>query len=61
LWKVKDNSTAVLMGEFYRELKTGKVSKAEALRRAQIKLLKEYSNYAAPLDWAPFILVGNWL
>ncbi len=61
LWKVKDDSTAVLMGEFYRELKTAKVSKAEALRRAQIKLLKEYSNYAAPLDWAPFILVGNWL
>jgi CHAT domain-containing protein/tetratricopeptide (TPR) repeat protein len=61
LWKVKDNSTAVLMGEFYRELKTGKVSKAEALRRAQVKLLKEYSNYAAPSDWAPFILVGNWL
>jgi CHAT domain-containing protein len=61
LWKVKDDSTAVLMGEFYRELKTGKVSKAEALRRAQLKLLKEYSNYAAPLDWAPFILVGNWL
>jgi CHAT domain-containing protein len=61
LWKVKDDSTAVLMGEFYRELKTAKVSKAEALRRAQVKLLKEYSNYAAPLDWAPFILVGNWL
>ncbi len=61
LWKVKDDSTAVLMGEFYRELKTGNVSKAEALRRAQLKLLKEYSNYAAPSDWAPFILVGNWL
>ena len=61
LWKVKDSSSAVLMGEFYRELKTGKVSKAEALRRAQIKLLKEYSNFSAPLYWAPFILVGNWL
>ncbi len=61
LWKVKDNSTAVLMGEFYRELKKGDISKAEALRRAQIKLIKEYSNYSAPLYWAPFILVGNWL
>jgi CHAT domain-containing protein/predicted negative regulator of RcsB-dependent stress response len=61
LWKVKDNSTAVLMGEFYRELKTGDISKAEALRRAQMKLMKEYSNYSAPLYWAPFILVGNWL
>jgi CHAT domain-containing protein len=61
LWKVKDSSTAVLMGEFYRELKTGNISKAEALRRAQMKLMKEYSNYSAPLYWAPFILVGNWL
>jgi CHAT domain-containing protein len=61
LWKVKDASTAVLMGEFYRELKTGNISKAEALRRAQMKLMKEYSNYSAPLYWAPFILVGNWL
>jgi CHAT domain-containing protein len=61
LWKVKDSSTAVLMGEFYRELKTGKVSKAEALRLAQVKLMKEYSNFSAPLYWAPFILVGNWL
>ncbi|WP_310484563.1 CHAT domain-containing protein [Chamaesiphon sp. VAR_48_metabat_403] len=61
LWKVKDSSTAVLMGEFYRELKTGKVSKAEALRLAQLKLMKEYSNFSAPLYWAPFILVGNWL
>ncbi len=61
LWKVKDSSTAVLMGEFYRELKTGNISKAEALRRAQMKLMKEYSNFSAPLYWAPFILVGNWL
>lgn len=61
LWKVKDTSTAVLMGEFYRELKTGNISKAEALRRAQLKVMKEYSNFSAPLYWAPFILVGNWL
>ncbi|MFM2304292.1 MAG: hypothetical protein RLZZ135_1702, partial [Cyanobacteriota bacterium] len=61
LWKVKDASTAVLMGEFYRELKTGNISKAEALRRAQMKVMKDYSNFSAPLYWAPFILVGNWL
>ncbi|KAM3092507.1 CHAT domain-containing protein [Phormidesmis sp. 146-35] len=61
LWKVQDSSTAVLIGEFYRELKTGQVSKAEALRRAQLKLLKQYPNFAQPLYWAPFILVGNWL
>jgi CHAT domain-containing protein len=61
LWKVKDNSTAVLMGEFYQNLNKGNISKAEALRLAQMKLMKEYSNYSAPLYWAPFILVGNWL
>jgi CHAT domain-containing protein/predicted negative regulator of RcsB-dependent stress response len=61
LWKVKDNSTAVLMGEFYQNLNKGNISKAEALRLAQMKLMKEYSNFSAPLYWAPFILVGNWL
>jgi CHAT domain-containing protein len=57
LWKVTDDSTAILMGEFYRELKTNQISKAEALRRAQIKLMADH----APSDWAAFILVGNWL
>ena len=60
LWSVEDRSTARLMSEFYRELIQTEVSKAEALRQAQLTLLKK-SNYQHPFYWAPFILVGNWL
>ncbi|MDJ0618176.1 MAG: CHAT domain-containing protein [Calothrix sp. MO_192.B10] len=61
LWHISDRSTAILMGEFYRELAKMKVTKAEALRRAQVKLLKQYPNYERPGFWAPYVLVGNWL
>lgn len=61
LWHISDRSTAILMGEFYHELANTKVTKAEALRRAQIKLLKKYPNYEHPAFWAPYVLVGNWL
>ncbi|MFB2893402.1 CHAT domain-containing protein [Aerosakkonemataceae cyanobacterium BLCC-F50] len=59
LWSVKDESTAQLMTEFYQLLSQGN-SKAEALRTAQLKLLKQ-SQYNHPFYWAPFIIVGNWL
>ena len=61
LWHISDKSTAILMGEFYRELANTKVTKAEALRRAQVMLLKKYPNYERPQFWAPYVLVGNWL
>ena len=61
LWHISDRSTAILMGEFYRELTKNQVTKAEALRRAQITLLKKYPNYTRPGFWAPYVLVGNWL
>ncbi|HAA28963.1 MAG TPA: hypothetical protein DCE56_16305 [Cyanobacteria bacterium UBA8553] len=59
LWSVKDQSTAELMSNFYQELSKG-VRKAEALRTAQLNLLKQ-SKYQHPFYWAPFVLVGNWL
>ncbi|MBM0744407.1 CHAT domain-containing protein [Phormidium sp. CLA17] len=60
LWSVSDRSTASLMIEFYRELGKPGVTKAEALRRAQINLLHQ-DDYTSPYYWAPFILLGNWL
>lgn len=60
LWSVRDESTAFLMVEFYRQLLQTKVSKAEALRQAQLALLKT-TQYNHPFYWAPFVLVGNWL
>jgi CHAT domain-containing protein len=60
LWSVRDRSTAALMAEFYQKLTQTEVSKAEALRQAQLALLKN-SQYQHPYYWAPFVLVGNWL
>jgi CHAT domain-containing protein len=62
LWSVKDESTALLMTEFYQKLvqPTAKITKAEALRQAQTDLLNS-PEYKHPFYWAPFILVGNWL
>ncbi len=60
LWSVNDESTAVLMSQFYRELANTTVSKAEALRQAQLSMLK-IPKYQHPRYWAPFVLLGNWL
>ncbi|MDF5722111.1 MAG: CHAT domain-containing protein [Rhizonema sp. PD37] len=59
LWQIGDNSTAKFVEEFYHQLTAGK-STAEALREAQLKLLK-MNEYNRPLYWAPYVLVGNWL
>lgn len=61
LWNIGDRSTAILIGEFYKELASAQVTKAEALRRAQVTLLKRYPNYSRPSSWAAYVLVGNWL
>ena len=61
LWRIDDKATAIFIGEFYRELAKAGVTKAEALRRAQMAFLKKYPNYSRPSYWAPYVLVGNWL
>ncbi|MEH2244042.1 CHAT domain-containing protein [Nostoc sp.] len=60
LWNLDDESTAVLMSQFYQELANKKLTKAEALRRAQLALLKN-PKYIHPRYWAPYVLLGNWL
>ncbi|AFY58575.1 hypothetical protein Riv7116_6226 [Rivularia sp. PCC 7116] len=58
LWAVEDESTALLMNQFYQELQQNKLNKAKALQQAQIKILR---NNELPLIWAPYVLIGNWL
>lgn len=68
LWPVADESTRLLVQEFYRlhTVQPG-VSKAEALQRAQLALLGKVPNsggqraseFSHPFYWAPFILIGN--
>lgn len=60
LWSVNDDSTANLMKEFYQQLNNPKLSKAEALRQAQLKIMVN-PLYQHPYFWAAFVLVGNWL
>ena len=75
LWQVNDASTGELMADFYKRWVggSGKVMKVEALRQAQLDLLKGKiapqpdqadpnapTNFAHPYYWAPFILMGNW-
>jgi CHAT domain-containing protein len=56
LWEVEDQSTALLMEEFYRQLAKG-VEKVEALKMAKEYLRKK--GYENPYFWAAFILVGD--
>jgi CHAT domain-containing protein len=59
LWLVDDSGTAQLMPKFYHYLKESKLSKAQALQRAQRELLT--TDYSHPYYWAAFLLIGNWL
>jgi CHAT domain-containing protein len=60
LWLVEDEAAAMLMDSFYRQLQTPGVSRARALQKAQVALLK-HPQYGDPFFWAPFLLINNWL
>jgi len=61
LWFVNDQSTSALITEFYNQLRQlPPVSKAQALRAAQIKLLSD-RRYRHPCYWSPYLIIGNWL
>ena len=60
LWRADDDANTKLTVQFYQNLSQPGITKAEALRQAQLDLLKE-SGYAAPYYWATYVLVGNWL
>jgi CHAT domain-containing protein/Tfp pilus assembly protein PilF len=59
LWSVNADSTLKLMESFYNKIKNEKMSKAEALQKAQIEMMQD-ARYAHPYYWAPFILIGDW-
>jgi CHAT domain-containing protein len=67
LWKVEDQSTALLMERFYERLKSGQ-NKAQALQQAKLEIIGSKiklkatgteESLAAPFFWAPFILTGE--
>jgi CHAT domain-containing protein/tetratricopeptide (TPR) repeat protein len=59
LWYINDVASGKLIAAFYEGLKSG-LSKAQALRHAQMALLAD-PRFAHPAYWAPFLLIGNWL
>ena len=60
LWSINDESTALLMNQFYQTLVNQAQPRAEALRHAQLTLLKT-PEYQLPIFWAPYVLIGSWL
>lgn len=60
LWYVSDEASADLMQAFYRTLRHGDASKAQAVRRAQLALL-DNPRFRHPFYWGAFVLIGNWL
>lgn len=58
LWQVDDESTRLLMVEFYKQLKAGE-SKATALRLAQ-ESLRNNPNFSHPFFWSGFVLFGDY-
>jgi CHAT domain-containing protein len=60
LWPVEDNAARQVMEKFYGGITAARLSKAQALRQAQLQLIRS-DNFAHPFFWAPFVLIGNWL
>jgi CHAT domain-containing protein len=60
LWTVNDPASAVIVSDFYRELRNPAVSKAKALQQAQLGALRDL-RYRHPNYWSAFLLIGNWL
>lgn len=75
LWTVDDRATRALMVDFYDNLWSKKLSRLEALRQAQLNMLREgikrgldlaadqppdQQRRLPPFYWAAFVLSGDW-
>ncbi|HEU4411144.1 MAG TPA: CHAT domain-containing tetratricopeptide repeat protein [Polyangiaceae bacterium] len=58
LWSVNDAATGELMRAYFGALRDG-VGRSEALRRAQLGLLRQ-QRYQHPSYWAAFVPAGDW-
>jgi tetratricopeptide (TPR) repeat protein len=58
LWAVDDDSTSILMTDFYGRLLAGETDKLAAFTAAK-KALRANPMYADPYYWAPFLYMGS--
>src|SRR4029079_12409059 len=59
LWKVDDQATAILMGDFYEGMFRYGMPPSSALRAAKLKLRND-KRWNAPYYWAGFVLQGEY-
>jgi CHAT domain-containing protein len=60
LWPVDDEAARQVMERMYIGIAKSRLSKTEALRQAQLEVMKQPAS-KHPFYWAPFVLVGNWM
>jgi CHAT domain-containing protein len=60
LWTAQDVPNTEFMAQFYRSLSQPGITKAEAVRRAQLELIQT-AGYTTPHIWGNYVLIGNWL
>ena len=61
LWPVDSDPTAGLMIDFHKLRKVEGLSTVEALRRAQINMLRgPEERFRQPYYWAPFVAIGGY-
>ncbi|WP_375515028.1 CHAT domain-containing protein [uncultured Nostoc sp.] len=70
MWSVTDASTSELVKTFYINYRNAGMSIAEALQKAQIRMINAKKlppseginiKYDNPVYWAPMIAISNWL
>ncbi|HLA26546.1 MAG TPA: tetratricopeptide repeat protein [Syntrophales bacterium] len=62
LWSVPDRETKELMVSFYKNLQSGKINRAEALRQAALKqreTVKTRYGHDSPYYWGAFVFLGE--
>jgi CHAT domain-containing protein len=62
MWSVPDRETKELMVAFYKNVLSGKMSRCQALRQAELKqmqVVKERYDHTNPFYWGSFVFLGE--